>query len=95
MLTCIDELKWDKFDSFNENLPVDVLVLEEWPSLVRAAGNQDRALKKRLDSLVARIVSEGAKVGIRVVLIAQRMSAELVPGRVRVRRTSAERSKPL
>lgn len=65
----------DKFESFSEALPVDVLFLEEWPGLVRAAAQVDRKVKAEIERLVARLVSEGAKAGVRVVLIAQRLSA--------------------
>lgn len=84
-MEALDRLGLDKFDPehFEQDNPLDVLILEEWPSLVRAAENQDRKLKKRLDAQVARIVSEGAKAGIRVVLIGQRLSAEILAGDVR------------
>lgn len=66
-----------------------VVVLEEYPGLLRAIEQQDRTrpTKERLGSavqaLVDRLLSEGAKVGVRVLMIVQRADASIVGGYAR------------
>lgn len=74
----------DKFDAFAPEMPLIAVVLEEYPGLISAARSEDEAMGRRtgekvrpkLERSVGRLLKEGAKVGIRVILIAQRMSAD-------------------
>lgn len=70
----------DKLETFTEDRPLEVVVLEEFTGVLTAA---DSKAKARIRGLVGRLVREGAKVGIRVVLVAQRMDAEIVGGDIR------------
>jgi hypothetical protein len=68
-----------------EGCPLIVAVLEEYAGLIRAAGALDEGKKsggrvERIKLLVARLVSEGRKAGIRLVIIAQRFEASVVGG---------------
>jgi hypothetical protein len=73
----------DKLGSFDADRPVFVVVLEEWPGSQSACQADDRAAGRTgtdallpvIERAVGRLVKEGAKVGVRVVVIAQRMSA--------------------
>lgn len=71
---------------FGPDLRVRVLILEEYASLIRSANAHDEGLKPaervapKIKQRVARLVSEGAKAGIRVMLITQRMDASIVDG---------------
>jgi S-DNA-T family DNA segregation ATPase FtsK/SpoIIIE len=58
--------------------PLIVTVLEEYPGLLRAADQHDPKLGRLIRSLVGRLLAEGRKVGIRVVLVAQRAEATIV-----------------
>ena len=74
---------------FTESSPLQVIILEEFPGLLRQAEQYDKSLtpKERivpeLRMLLGRLVSEGAKAGVRVVLIAQRADASLIDGATR------------
>lgn len=63
-----------------------LFVLEEYPGLVAALGSADAPLKpgdRRLPMVkagVQRLIQEGAKAGVRVLLLAQRMDASIVGG---------------
>jgi S-DNA-T family DNA segregation ATPase FtsK/SpoIIIE len=78
----------DKLDDFTADLPLLVVVMEEYPGLLGAAEAQDAAegrkpaerLASRLQRNVRRLIQEGAKVGVRVILVAQRMDAATVGG---------------
>lgn len=76
----------DKFDIFTEARPLVVILLEEYPGLLEAAAAHDAGEKPadrvapRIKGHVARLLRESAKVGFRVVLIAQRMDADIVGG---------------
>ncbi|WP_300016879.1 FtsK/SpoIIIE domain-containing protein [Pseudonocardia sp.] len=67
-------------------LPLDVgtpllaVVLEEWPATLRALDATDPKQGKRVRALVARLLAEGHKAGLRVVLVAQRAEATIVGG---------------
>lgn len=65
----------DKFETFDADLPVLVVILEEWPGLLSAAKATDSDLCKRIERAHGRLVKEGLKVGVRLVTLAQRMSA--------------------
>lgn len=72
----------EKIDTFNPDRPLLVCVLEEYPGLLGAA-DADRKVKAEIQTLVGRLVREGAKAGIRVILLAQRMDASIVGGDIR------------
>lgn len=73
-------------ENFHEDFPVHVVLLEEYAGLLRQAAAHDEGVKPteriapKIKQRVGRLVSEGAKAGIRVVLITQRMDASTVDG---------------
>jgi S-DNA-T family DNA segregation ATPase FtsK/SpoIIIE len=81
----------DKLDDFTTDLPLLVVAIEEYPGLIESLDDEDskaprgqaEKLKARAKRAVAILVAEGAKVGIRVVLLAQRFEASIVGGAVR------------
>lgn len=76
----------DKITDFNECTPVVLVVLEEYPGLLRQLEADDaangRPVKERIapkvERSVGRIVKEGAKVGVTLLVLAQRMSAKAI-----------------
>jgi len=87
----IDQLRasdLDKLEDFTEQVPLIFVVLEEYPGTLSAAEADDeaegRAPKARLASKikrdVRRLIQEGAKVGLRVLVLAQRFDASIVGG---------------
>ena len=78
----------DKLSTFTPGQPLVIVVLEEYPGLLSAAEMDDgtngrkpvERLHSRIQRDVRRLIQEGAKVGFRVVLIAQRMDATIVGG---------------
>ncbi|MBA3280097.1 MAG: hypothetical protein H0U22_15565 [Geodermatophilaceae bacterium] len=78
----------DKLVEFTPDLPLMVLVLEELPGLISAAVTDDRLNARRAVDRVAdrisaargRLIAEGAKVGIRVVMLCQRADASILGG---------------
>jgi S-DNA-T family DNA segregation ATPase FtsK/SpoIIIE len=66
----------------DEGCPLIVYVLEEYPGLLRAAddGKRSGGRVDRIKLLVSRLISEGRKAGIRLVLLAQRFEAAIVDG---------------
>jgi energy-coupling factor transporter ATP-binding protein EcfA2 len=60
--------------------PLLVVVGEEIPGLFRVLGVANRDLEKRARALLARLVGEGRKAGIRVLLVAQRADANIIGG---------------
>lgn len=76
----------DKLDAgdFSSELPVLVVVLEEWPGISRAAAAEDAAENRKqaervgpkIEAAVGRLVAEGAKSGIRLILLGQRLSSK-------------------
>jgi DNA segregation ATPase FtsK/SpoIIIE-like protein len=62
--------------------PLIFYVLEEYPGLLRAAddGKRSGGRLERIKRLVSRLISEGRKAGIRLVLLAQRFEAAIVDG---------------
>lgn len=76
----------DKLTEFDETTPLLVAVFEEFPGLVSALETEDKS-RKPADRLapvfranVRRLIQEGAKVGVRVVLVAQRFDASIIGG---------------
>lgn len=76
----VDKITPDRY------FPALVIILEEYPGLIAAVKTMDAALKPadrllpRLKSAVQRLIQEGAKAGLRVILVAQRMDAEIIGG---------------
>ncbi len=76
----------EKVEVFDAGCPLLVVVLEEYPGTLSAARSQDEAqgrtgadkIAPRIERCVGRLVKEGAKVGVRVLVLAQRMSAKAV-----------------
>jgi S-DNA-T family DNA segregation ATPase FtsK/SpoIIIE len=76
---------------FSADMPLCVLVLEEFNGVVVAFGSSDTAtgaragdrLEPAAKRTIQRIVQEGAKAGIRVILLTQRAEASIVGGDVR------------
>lgn len=58
--------------------PLLVVVLEELAGLLRAADAADKNTGKTIRALLGRLLAEGAKVGIRVVILVQRAEAAVV-----------------
>jgi S-DNA-T family DNA segregation ATPase FtsK/SpoIIIE len=65
--------------------PLIFFVLEEYPGLLRAAdaGKRSSSLAERIKLLVGRLIAEGRKAGIRLVILAQRFEAAIVDGYTR------------
>lgn len=75
----IAELPMDRDTAeISASLPLLAVVLEEYPGLLRALDAEDKDRGKRVRSLVARLLCEGAKVGVRVIILAQRAEASVV-----------------
>lgn len=78
----------DKLDTWTPAVPLLVVCLEEYPGLLAQAEADDAAegrrpadrVAPRIKRSVRRLIQEGAKVGIRVILIAQRMDASIIGG---------------
>lgn len=76
----------DKLTGFSSSYPLVVVVLEEYPALLSALEIADKTLKTsdrrlpRVQGYVRRLIQEGAKVGFRVILIAQRFDASIIGG---------------
>jgi len=76
----------DKIETFTEETPLVVVVMEEYPGLLSAASSHDKAtgaraadaVAPRIASAVGRLARESAKVGFRLVLLAQRFSSQAV-----------------
>lgn len=60
--------------------PLTLVVMEEYPSLVKALKTAHKAAYGRLSAALFRLLTEGAKAGIRVLLVSQRADAEIVGG---------------
>lgn len=66
--------------------PALLMVLEEWPATLKALKDGDLGLKTaekregRVRAGVSRLIAEGAKVGIKVMMIAQRFDASIIGG---------------
>jgi hypothetical protein len=74
------------YEEFTADFPIRVIVLEEYAGLLRQAAAHDEGLKPaertagKIKQRVGRLVSEGAKTGIRVILITQRAEASIIDG---------------
>ncbi len=87
-ITSLLDRRTDKLDVFTRDEPLLLVVLEEFPGLLAAAAADDAAEGRkpaeraapRIKAGVRRLIQEGAKVGIRVLMLAQRMEADTVGG---------------
>lgn len=78
----------DKITGFSRELPLIVVVLEEYAALLEAAEDEDLASGRRaaerfepqIRRLVRQIVSQSAKAGVRVLLSTQRAEANVLGG---------------
>lgn len=76
----------DKIDEFTVACPLVLVVIEEFPSLLELAKTLDAStspkgrLEARLRSVFLRLVTQSAKCGIRVMVVAQRMDASILQG---------------
>ena len=81
----------DKFSRFTSNFPLIVVLLEEYPGTLSALASLDQAsgakvadrAETALRSAVQRLALEGAKVGVRLWLVAQRADTALLTGVLR------------
>lgn len=65
----------------NRECPVIVAVLEEYPGLLRLLDAVDaKGLGRRARAAVSRLLSEGAKAGLRLVIVSQRADATIIGG---------------
>jgi S-DNA-T family DNA segregation ATPase FtsK/SpoIIIE len=77
---------WQDTTRVSTGTPLVVVVLEEYPGLLSVLNSHDQGLKPadRLENQVRlgirRLIQEGAKAGIRVVMCAQRFDASIVGG---------------
>jgi hypothetical protein len=62
------------------DLPLLIVVLEEWAGVLRALDQVDAKLGKRVRGLVSRLLCEGHKSGVRVVMVVQRAEASVIGG---------------
>ncbi len=65
------------------DFPVLLVILEEYAVLLRVADVTEKKLGQKVRALVARLLSEGRKAGLRVLIIVQRADAAVVDGLVR------------
>jgi S-DNA-T family DNA segregation ATPase FtsK/SpoIIIE len=61
-----------------EDNPMVLVVLEELAGLYRAVDTTDKEQGKRIRALIGRLLAEGAKAGIRCLLLVQRAEANIV-----------------
>jgi len=65
-------------DCLPESEGLRFLVFEEYPGLLRYLDAADPKIGKRVRALVARLLAEGRKAGLRVILVAQRAEAAVI-----------------
>ena len=64
----------------NPELPLILMVIEEFPGLIRLLSTADAKLEKRARALLGRLFGESRKAGMRLLVISQRADANLVGG---------------
>ena len=62
------------------DLPLRLVVLEEYPGLLRSADNVSKACGVAVRASVSRLLAEGHKAGFRLWLLAQRADAQVLGG---------------
>lgn len=90
------EKRIDKIEEYDEDMPLVLVVFEEYPGLLAAfnaidASNNARGkdrVELKLKSSVQRLALEGAKAGIKLILLAQRADASLLTGVLRSQLTA-------
>lgn len=81
--------KLDKYEEFSESMPLIVVVLDEYASIISQLNDYDSLHKpaERLSAkakvLINRLVAEGAKVGFRVIVSTQRADTQSIDSSVR------------
>ena len=60
--------------------PILLVVLEEYPGVLRLADGLDPKLGRQLRALVGRLLAEGRKAGVRVLIVSQRADAQVIGG---------------
>lgn len=83
--------KLDKIDDFDSLVPLLVVVLEEYPGTLAALAAADQAaglkpadrIEPHIRAAIQRLALEGAKVGVRLWIVAQRADASLLTGVLR------------
>ena len=83
--------RMDKFTRFDSSRPLLVVVFEEYPGLLAALAALDQAsgakagnrVELKVRAAVQRLALEGAKVGVRLWMVAQRADASLLTGVLR------------
>lgn len=60
------------------NVPVLLVVLEEHPGALRVLDGHDTKIAKTYRCLVSRLLSEGRKAGVRLILLTQRADASII-----------------
>lgn len=81
----------DKFEEFTPDFPLVIALFEEYPSMLAAIEGLDKAsaakpadrLETKIRAGIQRLALEGAKVGIRLWIVAQRADASLLSGIMR------------
>ena len=81
----------DKFTAFSSSFPLLLVVFEEYPGLLATLKAIDQAsgakvadrVETKVRAAVQRLALEGAKVGVRLMLVSQRADAEFLTGVLR------------
>ena len=85
-LMLLDHLGLDKLSDFSPETPICAVVFEETPGLFHALAESDRSkktadrLEPKVRATLSRLLMEGAKVGFRLFVIAQRFDASVIGG---------------
>lgn len=81
--------KLDKYEEFSESMPLIVVVLDEYASIISQLSDYDslhkpaERLSAKAKALINRLVAEGAKVGFRVIVSTQRADTQSIDSSVR------------
>lgn len=81
--------KLDKYEEFSESMPLIVVVLDEYASIISQLSDYDslhkpaERLGAKAKALINRLVAEGAKVGFRVIVSTQRADTQSIDSSVR------------
>lgn len=73
----------EKIAEFTPEEPVIIVVLEEYAGLMAQALIEDKKSHAEIKKLVGRLFAEGAKAGVRMVMILQRAEASIIDGATR------------
>lgn len=78
----------DKLTGFTPTRPLLLVVLEELSSMLAMVDGADRKLGQAARAAIGRLMAEGAKYGIRVVMLSQRFDADMLGGTTRSNATT-------